>query len=70
MGSFGDDEYAKGENPELSWVQRGINRHNAAVRARFAAAPVRLRLLALFGIQRPLIAWQRREPLQRYYPPE
>jgi hypothetical protein len=67
MGSFGDGDHAKGENPALSWVQRGIDRHNAAAARRTAAAPFGLRLMAAIGITAPYYKWQMREPLWPYY---
>ncbi len=67
MGSFGDDNHSKADNPALSWVQRGIDRHNEACRHRAAAAPVRLKLLAVLGVRGPYYRWQERAPLWRYY---
>src|SRR6266550_9160893 len=63
MGSFGDGDYSKGDNPALAWVQRGIDRHNATCANRASAAPLRLKLLALIGIRRPFDRWQEREPI-------
>ena len=68
MGSFGDGDYSKGDNPALGWVQRGIDRHNATCANRASAAPLRLKLLALIGIRRPFDRWQEREPIWPYYP--
>jgi hypothetical protein len=68
MGSFGDGNYSKSDNPGLAWVQRGIDRHNAACANRAAAAPLRLKLLAAIGFARPYEGWQAREPLHPYYP--
>lgn len=68
MGSFGEGDHGKNDNPHLSWVDRGIQRHNAACRARAAATPLRLKILAALGITGPYFRWQEREPLYLYYP--
>jgi hypothetical protein len=67
MGSFGDGDYGKADNPALSWVQRGIDRYNAATARRAAAAPIRLKLIAAIGLTGPYYKWQMREPLWPYY---
>jgi hypothetical protein len=67
MGSFGEGDYSKADNPALNWVQRGIDRHNAACRRRAKAAPLRLRLLCLIGITRPYYEWQSHQHLSEYY---
>jgi hypothetical protein len=69
MGSFGEGDHGKSDNPGLSWVQRGIDQYNAATHRRAMAAPFRLKLLAFLGARGPYIRWQEREPLQPYYPP-
>lgn len=58
MGSFGEDNYGKDENPALSWVQDGIDRFNERCRLRAGAAPWGLKLLALLGIRHPWEKWQ------------
>ncbi len=70
MGSFGEDDFSKGENPALSWVKQGINRYNDACSRRAAAAPLRLKLLSLIGIRKPLYNWQEREPIYAYMSPK
>lgn len=70
MGSFGDGDHGKGDNPALAWVKRAIDRHNAACANRAAAAPLRLKLLALIGVCRPFERWQEREPIWPHYPPK
>lgn len=59
MGSFGGGDHRKGENPELAWVQRGIDAHNEKCRQRAAAAPLWRKILAVARITGPYIQWQR-----------
>lgn len=68
MGSFGEGDYGKGENPALNWVQVGINRHNAACHDRAMAAPLRLKILAGLGFTKPYYRWQECQSLRHYYP--
>lgn len=68
MGSFGDGDHAKGDNPALNWVQLGIDRYNIACARRAAAAPLRLKLLVIVGITRPWYRWQERTAIQPYRP--
>lgn len=67
MGSFGEGNFSKSENPSLNWVQRGIDKHNRACRRRAAACPFRIKLLCLLKITKPYYDWQAREPLEKYY---
>ncbi len=68
MGSFGDGNYSKSDNPALSWVQKGIDKYNAATHNRLLAAPFWLKFLLLCGISGPIYKWQAKEPLWPYYP--
>jgi hypothetical protein len=70
MGSFqtdDDENVSKGKNAGLRWVQRNIDKYNAACRLRTQAVPFRYKLLACIGISRPYYDWQLNEPLQKYY---
>lgn len=59
MGSFGDGNYSKGDNPALDWVIEGIDEFNAQCAARARAAPMWRKLLARLGYRRPHVQWQK-----------
>ncbi len=58
MGSFGDGNWSKDENPALNWVRDGINSFNDTCRRRAATAPWWIRVLAHLGIHQPSYQWQ------------
>ncbi len=58
MGSFGDGDWSKSENPALNWVQEGIDKFNDTCRRRAAAAPLWIKVLAHLDIQEPSYKWQ------------
>jgi hypothetical protein len=67
MGSFGEGNHSKGDNPAMAWVQRHIEQHNEACRRRAAAVPRRYKLLAALGMPNRYYRWQRMESLRLYY---
>lgn len=66
MGSFGDGNHSKNDNPAMNWVKVICDDYNNACARRAAAAPLRLRLLAAIGLPGPHYKWQMTEPLYKY----
>ncbi len=58
MGSFGDGDWSKSENPALNWVKEGINKFNDRCDRRAAAAPWWTKILAYLGMPQLSYKWQ------------
>lgn len=67
MGSFGEGNYSKADNPAMGWVTRHIEKHNAACARRAAAVPLRYKILAALGMPNRYYRWQKMESLRSYY---
>ena len=56
MGSLGESE--KGQTPFLDRIKRHNESYDRMISECRADAPIRLRLLAIFGISGPLYNWE------------